>query len=44
MTMGGQNMPQVMSKIFILQIKLDSFKFFLTKKLKPRTINISGSI
>jgi hypothetical protein len=44
MTMGGQNMPQVMSKIFMLQIKVGRFKFFLTKKLCPCTINILDAI
>ena len=44
MTMGGQNVPQVMSKIFMLQIKSDSFKFFLTKKLDACTINILDAI
>jgi hypothetical protein len=44
MTMGGQNMPQVMSKIFMLQIKLYSFKFFLTKKLDACTIKFLDPI
>jgi hypothetical protein len=38
MPTGGQNMPQVMSKICMLQIKSDRFKFFLTKKLDTCTI------